>query len=172
MVICHAKAQRIRKGAKFRIQTVMLKIVRTNSDDTDFRSLVALLDQDLAQRDGDEHAFYAQYNKVDMIRHAVVAYQNDEPVGCGAIKEFSPGVAEVKRMYTKPEHRGRGVAQAVLAELEQWGSELDFAECVLETGKKQPEAIRLYQKSGYDLIPNYGQYIGVENSVCMKKAVG
>jgi GNAT superfamily N-acetyltransferase len=147
------------------------KLVRTNSDDTSFRSLVALLDQDLAIRDGDEHSFYAQYNKVDLLRQVVVAYLEGEPAGCGAIKEYSDGVAEVKRMYTKPEHRGRGIARSVLAELEQWAGELGFRECVLETGKKQPEAIALYRKSGYEAIPNYGQYVGVENSVCMRKAI-
>ena len=149
----------------------MISIVRTTSEDPQFRTFVALLDQDLAIRDGDEHTFYAQYNKVDALKQVVVAYLGDEPVGCGAIKEYEPGVAEIKRMYTKPEHRGRGIAQQVLAELESWAAELGFRECILETGKKQPEAIGLYQKSGYELIPNYGQYAGVENSVCMEKAL-
>ena len=149
----------------------MVELSRATSDDADFRALVALLDQDLAIRDGDEHSFYAQYNKVDMLRQVVVAYLNGEPVGCGAIKQYSEGVAEVKRMYTKPEHRGRGIARSVLAELERWAGELGFRECILETGKKQPEAIALYRKSGYEQVPNYGQYVGVENSVCMKKIV-
>lgn len=149
----------------------MLSLTRTTSDNPDFRTLVRLLDQDLQVRDGAEHAFYAQYNKIDKINHAVVAYRDGEPVGCGAIKEFSPELMEVKRMFVLPEYRGQGVAPAVLAELEQWAAELGYAGCVLETGKKQPEAIRLYQKSGYALIPNYGQYIGIENSVCMQKSV-
>ncbi|MEO6589269.1 MAG: GNAT family N-acetyltransferase, partial [Pyrinomonadaceae bacterium] len=59
----------------------------------------------------------------------------------------------------------------ILAELENWAKELNFSECILETGLKQPEAIRLYQKSGYETILNYGQYAGVENSVCMKKVL-
>jgi GNAT superfamily N-acetyltransferase len=148
-----------------------MELKRTTSDDAEFRELVALLDQDLATRDGDEHAFYAQYNKVDALKQVVVAYVDGEPVSCGAIKQYEDGVAEVKRMYTKPEHRGRGIAQQVLSELEAWAVELGFRECILETGKKQPEAIRLYQKSGYQPIPNYGQYAGIENSVCMKKSV-
>ena len=65
-----------------------LTLIRTDSDHTDFRQLVALLDQDLAVRDGDDHAFYAQFNKVDAIKEVIVAYQNDVPVGCGAIKPF------------------------------------------------------------------------------------
>jgi putative acetyltransferase len=149
----------------------MVLLVRTTSEDGAFRSLVALLDQDLAGRNGDKDAFYAQYNKVDTIRHAVVAYLNDEAVGCGAIKEFSPGVAEVKRMYVKPEARGNGVARAVLAELEKWAGELGFKECILETGIMNPEAIQLYRSSAYEPMSNYGQYAGVETSVCMKKAL-
>jgi putative acetyltransferase len=147
----------------------MLHLVRVTSEDTDFQQLVQLLDRDLAQRDGDEHAFYAQFNKIDLLKHAVVAYAGDEPVGCGAFKEFAAGSVEVKRMFVQPAQRQRGIAQAVLAELEKWASELGYTTCVLETGKKQPEAIALYQRSGYAFTPNYGQYIGVANSVCLRK---
>ena len=149
----------------------MTKLVRTNSDNSDFRELVTLLDADLAIRDGDEHSFYAQFNKVDKIRHVVVAYEDGEAVGCGAFKEYAEGVTEIKRMFVRPEQRGRGTAKAILSELETWANELGFTECVLETGLKQPEAIALYRKSGYETIPNYGQYIGIENSVCMKKPI-
>jgi len=149
----------------------MINLVRTNSDNLHFRDLVALLDRDLQIRDGDEHSFYAQFNKIDKIRHVVVAYENGEAVGCGAIKEYENGVAEIKRMFVKPEQRGCGIAGSILSELESWADELNFSECILETGWKQPEAIGLYQKSGYETIPNYGQYAGVENSVCMRKSV-
>jgi GNAT superfamily N-acetyltransferase len=149
----------------------MTNLVRTNSDNSDFRELVVLLDQDLQIRDGDEHSFYAQFNKVDEIRHVVVAYEGGEAVGCGAIKEYVSGVAEIKRMFVRPERRGRGIARSILSELETWAGELGFLECILETGLKQPEAIELYRKSGYETIPNYGQYEGVENSVCMRKSI-
>ncbi|SMB83687.1 GCN5-related N-acetyltransferase [Hymenobacter roseosalivarius DSM 11622] len=147
----------------------MLRLTRTASDNPDFRALVQLLDHDLRERNGPDHAFYAQFNKVDKIKHVVVAYQHDEPVGCGAIKEFTAELMEVKRMFVHPSWRGQGIAPAVLAELERWAQELHYKGCVLETGMKQLEAIRLYQKSGYQRIPNYGQYVGVENSVCMQK---
>jgi putative acetyltransferase len=149
----------------------MLRLVRTTSENPDFRTLVQLLDRDLAQRDGEEHGFYAQYNKIDLLQHAVVAYAGDEPVGCGAFKEFTADSVEIKRMFVQPAHRQQGVAQAVLAELERWASELGYASGVLETGKRQPEAIGLYQRCGYALTPNYGQYVGVENSVCMQKSL-
>lgn len=147
----------------------MITTIRTNSENEDFRMLVAHLDADLALRDGSDHAFYAQFNKVDMISHVVIAYADKKPVGCGALKYLSADSMEVKRMYTSPENRGKGVASLVLKELEKWASELSYRKCLLETGKKQPEAIALYLKSGYGLIENYGQYAGVENSVCFEK---
>ncbi|MGM9476600.1 GNAT family N-acetyltransferase [Pedobacter sp. GSP4] len=148
-----------------------LTLIRTNSDHTDFRKLVKLLDHDLAVRDGEDHAFYAQFNKVDAIKEVVVAYQDEIPVACGAIKPFSEKEAEVKRMFVHPDYRKQGIAAKVLNELENWAAELGFFACVLETGKKQPEAISLYQKVGYRITPNYGQYIGVDNSVCMLKSL-
>lgn len=147
----------------------MIKVVRTNSDNKDFLGLVKLLEADLAARDGDEHSFYAQFNKVYKIKQVVVVYEDDRPIACGAIKEFAPGIMEVKRMYTLPAERGKGIAGKVLAELEKWATELSCESCVLETGGKQPEAIALYKKAGYKIIANYGQYAGVENSVCFKK---
>ncbi len=147
----------------------MITIKRTNSDDKDFFKLVKQLDADLAKRDGEEHSFYAQFNKIDKIKHVVVAYENNKPVGCGAIKKFSPTIMEVKRMYTSPGNRGKGIATKILIELEKWATELSYEKCILETGKKQPEAVELYKKNGYKLIPNYGQYAGIENSLCFEK---
>ncbi len=157
-------------GTLTEMSTLMIR--RSDSADCDFRALVVLLDQELQLRDGAEHGFYATYNKIDSLAHVVVAYLDDVPVGCGAVKKYSDGVGEIKRMFVPLEYRGQGIAGAVLAELEKWAAELGFTECILETGKKQPEAICLYTKSGYNLIPNYGQYKGVENSVCMSKELG
>lgn len=150
----------------------MITIVRTDSANEDFRTLVTALDKDLAIRDGDDHAFFAQYNKIDNIAHVVLAYDGNEPVGCGAIKHYGPGTMEVKRMYVPPARRCRGIAGLVLGELERWAKELDYTTCILETGEKQPEAIRLYSKSNYSVIPNYGQYANVASSVCFEKRVG
>lgn len=74
-------------------------------------------------------------------------------------------------MFTHPSSRGKGVAGKVLSELEKWGKELRARRFVLETGKKQVEAIRLYEKSGFVRIPNYGQYKGIVNSVCFEKNI-
>lgn len=156
----------------------MIKIIRTDSDNQDFVELVKYLDADLAKRDGSDHSFYSQFNKIDKIKHAVVAYENarpddpfgrGKPIGCGAIKEFAPNAMEVKRMYTSPGSRGKGIATKILTELEIWATELSYEKCMLETGKRQPEAIELYKKNGYKLIPNYGQYAEIENSLCFEK---
>jgi putative acetyltransferase len=147
----------------------MLNVIRTDSESQDFRELVKLLDVDLAIRDGDDHPYYAQFNKIQNIKHVVVAYEDGLPVGCGAIKPYAPGAMEVKRMYVLPDKRNRGIAATILSELERWAIELSCNKCILETGKKQPEAIALYTKKGYALIPNYGQYAGMENSVCFAK---
>jgi putative acetyltransferase len=147
----------------------MITLRRTDSDDPDFKALVKLLDTDLAVRDGADHGFYSQFNKIDKIRHAVVCYETGRPIGCGAIKAFGDEAMEVKRMYVSPDGRNKGIATRVLTELETWAFELGYAKCVLETGKRQPEAIALYEKNGYQRTENYGQYVGVENSVCFEK---
>ncbi len=147
----------------------MIRCIRTDSDNEYFRSLVRELDADLKIRDGADHSFYSQYNKIDKIKYAIVAFDNQIAVGCGAIKEYSPDTMEVKRMYVPVSRRGQGIASAILKELESWAHELKFSRCLLETGKRQPEAIALYRKNGYTTIPNFGQYENVENSLCFEK---
>ncbi len=144
---------------------------RTTSYNLDFQNLVRLLDADLKLRDGEDHSFYSQFNKIDKIKNAVVCYADDLPVGCGAFKEYDETTVEIKRMFVQPELRGRGIAGTILKELERWAAEINYSSAVLETGKRQPEAIALYQKAGYTIIPNFGQYENVENSVCMKKGI-
>jgi putative acetyltransferase len=147
----------------------MTRLIRTDSENKDFIALVKLLDAELAELDGDEHVFYAQLNKTDKIKQVIVAYENDRPVSCGAIREYSPTITEVKRMYTLPGNRSKGIATKVLNELEKWAFELSYQKCILETGWRQPDAIRLYEKNGYNRISNYGKYAGIENSVCFEK---
>ncbi len=147
----------------------MLRLKRTNSQDPDFVSLVEMLDKDLAVSDGDEHDFYHQYNGIDLIKHTIVVYDGNRPVAIGAIKKYNDNTVEIKRMYTLPQARGKGLATKVLDELEAWAKELGNTRCILETGKKQPYAIALYHKTGYTIIPNYDQYVGIDNSVCFEK---
>lgn len=149
----------------------MLSFIKTDSTQTDFQQLVKLLDEDLSIRDGDEHAFYDQFNKIDSIRNVIVCYSGEVPVGCGAFKPYDDTSVEIKRMFVEPPYRGKGIALEILNQLEKWAAALNYSACVLETGVKQPEAIKLYLKAGYNIIPNYGQYENIENSVCMKKTL-
>ena len=147
-----------------------MKLVRTDNSREDFRALVKRLDAHLAVTDEDEHDFYHQYNGLDAIKHVVMAYEGGTPIACGAIKAYDDSTMEVKRMFTAEAARGQGIAVIVLGELEDWAKELGYTRCLLETGKRQPYAVRLYEKCGYRVVPNYGQYAGMENSVCMEKS--
>ncbi|MEO5777660.1 MAG: GNAT family N-acetyltransferase [Flavobacterium sp.] len=149
----------------------MITLVRTTSDNEDFGNLVIELDAYLRILDGEDHAFYAQFNKTSLLKNAIICYENGKVVGIGAYKEFEPNVAEIKRMYTLPESRGKGIAKAILTELETWAKEENYTTFILETGFMQVDAIGLYQKLGYQITENFGQYIGVANSVCMKKII-
>lgn len=141
---------------------------RTDSSDIDFLNLVKALDQYLVFRDGEEHNYYVEYNQVGDLKNCVVLYLDNEAIGCGSIKPFDQDSMEIKRMFIKPDYRHKGYGAIVLKELEQWAKELGNKFTVLETGRRQIEAVNLYSKS-YEVIPNYGQYVGVENSICFKK---
>jgi GNAT superfamily N-acetyltransferase len=148
-----------------------MPLLRTTSENPDYQKLVALLDATLKILDGDDHEFYAQFNKSDAIKNVVVFYENNHPLGCGTFKFYENKTLEIKRMYVLPEQRGKGIAGQILNELEKWAKELNYNSCILETGIMQVDAIGLYQKLGYSVIQNYGQYQGVENSVCMQKGI-
>ena len=149
--------------------TQTITLVKTDSSHPDFRALVQLLDAHLEEKDGDEHPFFAQYNTLDPIKHDNVPYQNGTPTGCGSSKKYADNIMEVKRMYVKPEYRGQGIASRILATLEEWAKTLGYSETILETLKSQTSVVAMYQRNGYEIIPNYGQYQGVESSVCMRK---
>jgi len=148
-----------------------MKIKRTDSSNKDFQNLVKLLDADLAIRNGEDHGFYDQFNKIDMIKNCIVIYVDEIPAACGAFKKFNEETVEIKRMYTNPDFRKRGLATAIVKELEIWAKELDYTKAVLESSREQNEALSVYEKSGYTRIPNYGQYIGMDKSVCYEKVL-
>lgn len=150
----------------------MLSKIRTTSGHADFKKLVTALDAFLKITDGDDHAFYDQYNKLDAIKNVVVVYSGNEAVGCGAFKEYDWQTVEIKRMFVHDAFRGNGIASVILSELELWAKENNYSQCILETGIRQAAAIALYRRSGYEVIANYGQYENVSDSVCMKKSIG
>lgn len=148
----------------------MISIRRSTPADPAFRSLVTELDQDLQERYGAKQSQYDVHNKDLETASVVIAMNQDTPVGCGCFKAFGQtATAELKRMYVQPSSRRLGVAQQLMTELEQWAVEKGYTKTLLQTAAKQPEAIALYQKRGYQRIDNYGSYAGDEDSVCMEK---
>jgi GNAT superfamily N-acetyltransferase len=101
----------------------------------------------------------------------LVAHLDGTPVGCGGLRTVAPGVGEVKRMYVDPAARGRGVARALLAGLEQAAAGLGLTDLLLETGTAQPEAIALYVSSGWRAVPPYGEWAWSPESRCFGKTV-
>jgi GNAT superfamily N-acetyltransferase len=146
----------------------MFSVIRTDSNNVDYIKLTKLFDEFLIDIDGDEKDFFAQFNNI-YIKQVIVCFHNNIAVGCGAFKEYEPNVAELKRMFVLPEYRGKGVATKIIFELENWAQQENYTISVLETSIRLLNAIALYKKTGYKIIPNYGQYIGVESSVCMRK---
>lgn len=146
----------------------MQTLTRTTSDNPDFKYLTGLFDEYLIDIDGEERNFFSFYNNV-YLETVLLVYENEEIVGCGGFKKFDDKTAEIKRMFVHPNHRNKGIASLIIKELETWAKELHYLHFVLETSPKLVSAIVLYKKTGYKIIPNFGQYIGVENSICMRK---
>lgn len=149
----------------------MFHIIRTNSEHQDFQKLVHQLDQYLAGVNGDANEFFVQHNKIDLINHVVIIYENEIAVGCGAIKSFDENSMEIKRMFVPTAHRRKGIARKILDELTSWSKELGYKTCVLETSKTMTDAVLLYSNYGFTIIPNYSQYQEIESSVCFEKSI-
>jgi len=146
-----------------------ITIKRTEASDPDFPQLITQLNLELRETYGDIQAVYERYNQVQNLDTVVIAYVNDIPAGCGCFKKFDADTVEIKRLFVKQSERGQGIAFNILGELEIWAKEDGYSAAILETGNKQLEAIALYEKAGYTITPNYGQYLGMPTSVCMKK---
>ena len=146
-----------------------MKLVKTTGVDSNFQQLVSELDRELKIRDGEDHAFYAQFNASLHLQHVMLLYVDEKPVACGAFKKLSDNEAELKRMFALANYRGKGYASTLLLALENWAASLDYKKMLLETGINQPEAVALYKKAGYIVVNNYGPYIGITNSICMEK---
>jgi GNAT superfamily N-acetyltransferase len=98
-----------------------------------------------------------------------VAYVDGEPAACGGMRAIDATHGEIKRMYVAPGRRGQGLAQAILRTLEEDARARGWTRVVLETGTKQPDATRLYERAGYSPIPLFGDYIGETTSLCYEK---
>jgi putative acetyltransferase len=150
----------------------MITIKNVTSDNPHLHRLIAALDRDLLERYPPEEIFGLDFNDPEVQQVLfVVAYVDDEPVGCGAIRPMDSEETELKRFYVDPGYRNRGIAGLILADLERRASVLGFSTMKLEAGTEQPEALHFYQKHGYKQIPCYGEYIHCHSSICMEKGL-
>jgi len=144
---------------------------RTTTADKDFQFLVARLDNELWNELNEDMATYDPHNKVPDIKTALLIYVNEEPAACGCFKEFDPETIEIKRMFVQKAYRGIGLSKKILQELERWAIEQNYSQAILETSIHFQTARRLYETSGYNIIQNYPPYVGLTESVCMKKSL-
>jgi len=145
--------------------------IRTDGTNADFIELCRLLDENLDELVGKkfQRGEYAQYNTLEHIHHALVFYDGTKAVAGGSFKEFDGTRAELKRVFVRKEYRGQGIAKDLVTSLERWARSCGYSRMILETGEVLSAAMSLYRGLGYAVIPNYGQYACMKNSVCMEK---
>jgi len=143
--------------------------MHTDNQSYDLQALITALDQEFVVRYPYLQNVFTSVNTLSDNARVVLAYDGVLSVACGAFRPVSDQVVEIKRMYTLPEYRNKGVGKMILAELETWARNEGFAESILETGIRQPEAIAAYEKSGYARIPNFSPYEQVKESICYHK---
>lgn len=147
----------------------MTEIIRTTSDNPDFKKLTDKLDDELCLIYNTKKEDFEEYNRIVDLNTVVLAYKDKKIAGCGCFKTLNEATIELKRMYVEPEFRGRGIASALVAEIEKWAMEKGYLSAFLETGKGQPQAIALYNKLGYSPVTDLIQYAVSDYSVCLEK---
>lgn len=147
-------------------------VQRTTGSDARLGPLIGELDADLRSRYGEIQAQYVPFNHVkDETPFVVALDEPGTPIACGSFRPYDASAIEIKRMFVAPAARRRGVAAAVLSELEAWAREQGFTTVLLETGHRQTEAIALYERCGYAHTPLFPPYVGMPASVCMRKSL-
>lgn len=151
----------------------LMEIKKVNTTDQDFNRLVRILDKTLANFNNDiqitEKNEYHVFNSVTDLSDAYVAYNVYQAIGCVATKHYCTGVLEIKRLFVDPTARGNGIATKLINKLESQAYSDGYTKLIVETGKNNTDAIRLYTKMNYQVVDNYSPYNGLSNSVCMSK---
>lgn len=147
----------------------MVEFKRTNGQNEDFMENCRLLDLDLDRRVGKviKRDKYRQYNQVDRIQEAMVVYEGAQAIGGGAIRRYDNETVELKRVFVRPECQGRGIGTELVSLLMEWAAELGYDRMILETGELLAESCAVYKKLGFQVIPNYGPYVNMPESLCM-----
>jgi GNAT superfamily N-acetyltransferase len=147
--------------------------VRTDGKNEDFIENCRLLDMDLDRRVGRQikREKYQKFNQLDEIREAIVVYDNGKPVGGGAIRRYDDENVELKRVFVHNEYQGQGIGSRLVSLLIEWAAQLGYRRMILETGELLAESCAVYKKLGFAVIPNYGPYADMPESLCMAKEI-
>lgn len=148
-----------------------IKVVKTTSENSDFVALVKDLDISLWATYPELKSDYWGNNIIEFNPNVLVVYVDNVAVACSCFKKYDTNTIEIKRMFVRPVARGKRLAHKMLEELESWAAQLGFSFAILETLYKQKAAIVMYQKAGYSITANYEPYVGLKNSICMKKGI-
>jgi putative acetyltransferase len=149
-----------------------LEIVAADPRGSEALGLIRALSEELARRYDYSDDGSGNFTPEDGLSERsvfLIARLGNRAVACGAFRRLTNNVAEIKRMFVVPEYRGRGYGKVILRELEQLASQNGYTTVRLETANRQPEAIRLYERAGYQRIPNFGIYVGSRRSLCFEK---
>lgn len=149
------------------------RFVKTNGDSEVFATLCQKLDENLDEIVGNkfDRTQYAKFNLPDAIHDVILVYHGEDAVGCGSYKFYDDETVELKRIYLSPSCRGKGLSKELLRRLEADARIAGFRYAILESGEPLANAMALYKKMGYKIIPNYGQYVDMPASVCMSKKI-
>lgn len=150
-----------------------MEFVRTNGENADFIENCRLLDLDLDRRVGRQikREKYQKFNQLDEIKEAIVVYDEDKPIGGGAIRKYDDETVELKRVFVHNEYQGQGIGSRLVSLLIEWAAQLGYRRMILETGELLSESCAVYKKLGFKVIPNYGPYVDMPESLCMGRAI-
>lgn len=150
-----------------------MEFVRTTGKNEDFIENCRLLDLDLDRRVGRKikREKYQKFNQLDEIKEAIVVYDEDKPIGGGAIRKYDDETVELKRVFVHNENQGQGIGSRLVSLLMEWAAELGYRWMILETGELLSESCAVYRKLGFEVIPNYGPYANMPESLCMGRAI-
>lgn len=150
-----------------------MEFVRTTGKNEDFIENCRLLDLDLDRRVGRQikREKYQKFNQLDEIKEAIVVYDEDKPIGGGAIRKYDDETVELKRVFVHNEYQGQGIGSRLVSLLIEWAAQLGYRRMILETGELLSESCAVYKKLGFKVIPNYGPYVDMPESLCMGRAI-
>ena len=153
------------------MENVIIKDVISSNED--FIILCDELDDFLNETAGGEieRDKYKKFNYCDTMDYVIVTYAGEKPVGCAALRKYSDEEIEVKRVFVREEYRGKKIGGIMMENLIVQSKRLGYKRMILETGELLKASVRLYSKYGFEIIPNYGAYVNMPESLCMGRSL-